>query len=197
MLSSLPLRPTALRLGAATVAALAFTGASVAGASTAFAAPGDSGELKVHKAGTPYGDSRDEKKVCRFHLAASNFETITLINVTITPQPPAPTRPTVTAAITLSAGTGHTQDYSLPDGQYQVSWTFPGGVAKQKLFTVDCRPSGGVPAGGGGVATVESSTAAADGMSVTGASALAAGGVGAAGLILARRAARRRTHGAA
>ncbi|WP_411081136.1 hypothetical protein [Streptomyces sp. cmx-18-6] len=197
MSSSLPLRPTALRIGAAAVAAAALTGVSLAGASAAFAAPGDSGELKVHRAGTPYGDSRDESKVCRFNLSAVNFETVPLINVTVAPQPPAPTRPTLTAAVTLAAGIGHSQDYSLPNGQYRVTWTFPGGVPKQKLFTVDCRPSGGVPAGGGGVPTVESSTASSDGMSVGAASALAAGGIGAAGLILARRAARRRADGAA
>ncbi|MFJ4970041.1 hypothetical protein [Streptomyces sp. NPDC088755] len=197
MLSSTPSRSSTHRLAAAAAGALVVTGMCVAGAAPAVAAPGDSGELKVHRAGTPYGDSRDETKVCRFNLSADNFETVTLINVTITPQPPQPTRPTVTAAVTLAAGKGHSQDYSLPNGRYQVSWTFPGGVLKKKVFTVDCRPSGGVPAGGGGVPTVESSTASGDGMSVGTASALAAGGVGAAGLFLARRAARRRADGAA
>ncbi|MEW2071346.1 hypothetical protein [Streptomyces sp. NPDC007346] len=194
---STPSRLSARRLGAAAVAALAVTGMSLAGATNAFAAPGDSGEVKVHRAGTPYGDSRDETKVCRFNLSAVNFETVPLINVTVAPRPSTPTRPTLTAAITLTAGQGHSQDYSLPNGQYQVSWTFPGGVPKQKVFTVDCRPSGGVPAGGGGVPTVESSTASDSGMSVGATSALAAGGMGAVGLLLARRAARRRADGAA
>ncbi|MEU0098493.1 hypothetical protein [Streptomyces sp. NPDC006267] len=197
MSSLAPSRTSARRLGAAAAAALAVTGMSLGAASPAFAAPGDSGEVKIHKAGTPYGDSRDETKVCRFNLSAVNFETIPLINITIAPQPATPTRPTLTAAVSLTTGKGHTQDYSLPDGQYKVTWTFPGGVPKQKLFTVDCRPTGGVPAGGGGVPTVESSTAGDSGMSIGTSSALAAGGVGVVGLILARRAARRRAHGAA
>ncbi|MFD6532886.1 hypothetical protein [Streptomyces sp. NPDC060184] len=60
------------------------------------------------------------------------------------------------------------------------------------------RPSGGVPAGGGGVPTLE--TASYDGDSGPGAgttAAVAAGVAGLAGLVLARRAARRRARGEA
>ncbi|MBK0372398.1 hypothetical protein ACFY8V_30125 [Streptomyces californicus] len=197
-MSSSPLARTSVRrLGAAALTAVAVTGLSLAGASTASAAPGDSGEINIHKPGTPNSDPRDEVKICRFNLAAVNFETVPLVNITVTPQPATPTRPTLTAAVALTAGLGNTQDYSLPNGQYKVVWTFPGGTPKEKLFTVDCRPTGGVPAGGGGVPTVESSTAGDSGMSLGTTSALAAGGVGVLGLFLARRAARRRTHGAA
>ncbi|MYR92468.1 MULTISPECIES: hypothetical protein [unclassified Streptomyces] len=197
MSSSKLSRSSARRLTTAALAASAVAGMSLAGTSAAHAAPGDSGELKVHRAGTPYGDSRDEAKVCRFNLSAVNFETVPLINITIAPQPATPTRPTLTAAVTLATGKGHSQDYSLPNGQYKVTWTFPGGVPKQKIFTVDCRPTGGVPAGGGGVPTVESGTTAEDGMPLGATSAVAAGGVGVLALFLTRRAARRRAHGAA
>ncbi|MGW0853983.1 hypothetical protein [Streptomyces sp. NPDC002690] len=60
------------------------------------------------------------------------------------------------------------------------------------------RPSGGVPAGGGGVATLETASYDGDtGPGVGTTAAVAAGVAGLAGLVLARRAARRRARGEA
>ncbi|MEV4942530.1 hypothetical protein [Streptomyces zaomyceticus] len=44
-------------------ATLAFGGLALVGAPSAFAAPGDSGDVKAHSAGTPSGSQRDEAKV--------------------------------------------------------------------------------------------------------------------------------------
>ncbi|MFD4988764.1 hypothetical protein [Streptomyces sp. NPDC058374] len=192
--------PTSASLVRASAAAavLALGGVSLAGASAAVAAPGDSGDIRIHKAGTPAADSRDETKVCKFRLAADNFETVTSVSWTVAPQPPLPTKPTLTGTLALTSGKGGTSDHTLPEGQYRLSWTFPGGVPKQKLFTVNCplgadevSPSGAVPAGGGGAAL-----ASAEQSAFAGGPLLVAAAAGTAGLILVRRA-RRRADGAA
>ncbi|MGW2281333.1 hypothetical protein [Streptomyces sp. NPDC001770] len=72
------------------------------------------------------------------------------------------------------------------------------GIADTPAAASGNRPSGGVPAGGGGVPTLE--TASYDGDSGPGAgttAAVAAGVAGLGGLVLARRAARRRARGEA
>ncbi|MFD7517388.1 hypothetical protein ACFV85_21590 [Streptomyces niveus] len=189
-----------VRSSATIAATLALTGVSLtAGATSALAAPGDSGEVKIHKSTTAYNDSRDEKKVCRFNLSASNFATVPAVTWTITPQPPSPTKPPLTGALTLAGGTGHTADLALPNGDYQLTLAFPGGAPKQKPFTVDCplgagepKPAGAVPAGGGGASAVASDEESSFGAGPV----LAVGAVAAAGLFLVRRA-RRRAHGAA
>ncbi|MGX1881902.1 hypothetical protein [Streptomyces sp. NPDC055287] len=208
MTTSASLRSHGVRSGTAALATLALAGVSLWGAPAALAVPGDSGEVKIHKAGTSFGDSKDHYEVCTFNLAAFNFETVPLVNWTITPQPKTPPQPTLTGGITMASGRGHTADYSLPDGHYQLNWSFPGGVPKQKIFKVDCAkkhdnkpaPRGAVPAGGGGAADVGTGTGAGsegdDGSSLGMAPALVAGAAGVAGLIFVRRA-RRRANGAA
>ncbi|KOX38292.1 MULTISPECIES: hypothetical protein [unclassified Streptomyces] len=135
----------ALRPLAATLAATAaFGGLALAGAPAAFAAPGDNGDIKVHKVGTPYGDLNDEARVCRFYLAAFNFDILQEVSWEITPQPPRPEVPTLSGRVALATGMGHTNPLTLPEGQYRVTWTFPGATpaGKQKVFTVDCHGNG-------------------------------------------------------
>ncbi|WP_030212882.1 hypothetical protein [Streptomyces bikiniensis] len=134
------LRPLAATL----VATAAIGGLALAGAPAAFAAPGDNGDIKVHKVGSPYGDLNDEARVCKFYLAAFNFDILQEVSWEITPQPPRPEVPTLSGRVALNTGMGHTNPLTLPEGQYRVTWTFPGATptGKQKVFTVDCHGNG-------------------------------------------------------
>ncbi|MGW7287026.1 hypothetical protein ACWGH4_16215 [Streptomyces sp. NPDC054847] len=238
MSTTATLRPRRARTAAAALAALAYAGVTLATAPAAFAAIGDSGDIKIHKAGVEHWDTRDDiKGVCKFSLSAFNFESLSQVTWTITPQPPTAAGATLTDSLVLNAGRGHTEEYALPNGHYLLAWTVPSGVPKQKVFEVDCdkygdkheeknngdkgpendsekgqendnekgtiwekddkdAPHGAVPAGGGGMAGDGSEGSGDDGSSVGAATALVAGAVGAAGLVLVRRA-RRRAHGAA
>lgn len=141
MSTTATLRPRRVRTGAAALAVLAYAGVTLAGAPAAFAQPGDSGDLKIHKAGVPHWDTRDDiKGVCKFSLSAFNFESLDLLDWSITPQPPTASGPTLNDSIALIAGRGHTEEYALPDGDYLLTWTIPGPPpeTKQKVFTVDC-----------------------------------------------------------
>ncbi|MBT2399677.1 hypothetical protein [Streptomyces sp. ISL-100] len=204
-------RSHGVRSGTAALAALALAGVSLWGASAAFAVEGDSGEIKIHKSGTRAADTKDHYEVCTFSLSASNFESVKLVNWTVTPpQPKTPVEPILSGGLVIMNGKGSTADYSLPDGHYQLSWSFPGGVPKQKIFKVNCAkkqddkpaaaPRGAVPAGGGGAADIGTGTGTgaetADSSSASLAAALVAGAAGVAGLIFVRRA-RRRANGAA
>lgn len=211
-----------VRTGMAAFAALALTGISLAGASSAAAAPGDSGVVRIHKPGTSATDTRDETTVCRFNLAAANFAPdLATIPWTIHPAPPNPNLPSLVSSLPVLNGTGTTTNLMLPNGQYQLTWTAPGAVPKS--FKVDCpqshhqrahhnshpwqsgnsgspwqsgerqgMPSGAVHAGGGGVPDIQN---AAESRSAGG-PLLVTGALGAAGLVFVRRA-RRRSHGAA
>lgn len=125
---------------------------------TAVAAPGDNGDVKIHAVGTPATDPADEPKVCKFYLAAFNFDTVEAISWTIKPQPLVPIVPALSGTLTLQVGAGASAPISLPDGQYKLTWTIVGGsgAGKEKVFKVDCPddppPNGGPPAGGGGLA---------------------------------------------
>ncbi|UYQ61289.1 hypothetical protein [Streptomyces peucetius] len=225
MSTTATLRPRRVRTGAAALAVLAYAGVTLAGAPAAFAQPGDSGDLKIHKAGVPHWDTRDDVKgVCKFSLSAFNFESLDLLEWRITPQPPTASGPTLNDSIALIAGRGHTEEYALPDGDYLLTWTIPGPPpeTKQKVFTVDCdkygekkgdkiederngsdwskgdkgSPHGAVPAGGGGMADDAGTGGGDDGSSVGMTTALVAGAAGLAGMVAVRRA-RRRAHGAA
>ncbi|MES5822485.1 hypothetical protein [Streptomyces sp. RG80] len=166
---SLPRRAgaRATALAALTVTVGSLTGMPAAGAAPL--APGDNGTVKIHKAPvgnlprTPYGDPRDEPKVCKFYIDAANFDKGQAITWSIETQPSVPNGATLSGDISLPDGTGHTQDYTLPDGQYKLTWNITGGMGagKHKVFKVDCvtppgggpgGPNGGPPAGGGGIA---------------------------------------------
>ncbi|MGW6919458.1 hypothetical protein ACWGB8_37435 [Kitasatospora sp. NPDC054939] len=127
-----------LLLAGATAAVLALGTPSVA-----FAAPGDNGDVKVHDSATAPDSQNNDPKVCQFHLAAFNFDTIELVTWTIEQQPPTGNATVLGGAIVLATGTGATGTYALPDGHYKLLWTFAGqnGEAKQKVFTVECAPS--------------------------------------------------------
>ncbi|MFF0435995.1 hypothetical protein ACFYU9_27780 [Streptomyces sp. NPDC004327] len=140
---------------ATTASALAIGSFALAGAPVAFAAPvpGDNGDVKIHKVGTPTDDPRNEPKVCHFYLAAFNFDTLQEVDWEIAPQPPKADSPTLSGHIVLNSGAGRTpqnedQYLELPNGMYKLTWTFEGehGAGKHKVFKVDC-PSGG-PGGG-------------------------------------------------
>ncbi|WP_435970918.1 hypothetical protein [Streptomyces sp. Qhu_M48] len=147
-------RPLALTAAAA----LTLGGATLAGAPSAFAAPGDNGDIKIHRVGTPFTDQRNEPRVCNFYLAAFNFDTLQEVDWEISRQP-SDNGPVRSGELTLASGTGHTAPLSLPNGQYKLVWTFEGqtGAGKQKVFRVACPgdvitnppPTGGNGNGGG------------------------------------------------
>ncbi|MET9954707.1 hypothetical protein ABZ135_24620 [Streptomyces sp. NPDC006339] len=195
------------------VAGLALGAVTLAGAPAAYAAPGDDGDIKVHRKGTQEPDQSNHPRVCEFHFAAFNFRDIpgSQIRWDIYNQPPTNSQSLRDGVIPLnSAGTGYSPDMSLPDGMYkvEVTWTGQMGAKKSKVFRVDCEngnggpgggnghkpPHGPVGAGGGGSADLTGSTG--DGAAFGIGSALAAGLAGTAGLILIRRS-RRRADGAA
>lgn len=210
MTTSTSLRFHGVRPGMAALATLALAGVSLWGAPAALAVEGDSGDIKIHKSGTRAADTNDHYEVCTFNMAATNFEGVKLVNWTVTPpQPKTPVEPILSGGLVLMNGKGNTADYSLPDGHYQLSWTFPGGVPKQKIFKVNCAkkqdnkpaPRGAVPAGGGGAADIGTGTGTGTGTETDDGSsamapALVAGAAGVAGLMFVRRA-RRRANGAA
>ncbi|MFJ3089800.1 MULTISPECIES: hypothetical protein [unclassified Streptomyces] len=199
------------------VAAIAVAAATLGGASAAFAAPGDSGDIDIRPGGWA-ARGGDGNEVCKFVLQASNFGDMPAVPWTITAQPPTvPPGDTLASTLPLVNGSARSQEYLLPEGTYQLVWIVPSGP-KNKAFKVDCtkpsgnhgssensergssasgsesgyeQPSGGVPAGGGGVPDMEGVSSESD-SNVGTTAAIAAGAAGAAGLIMVRRAARRR-----
>ncbi|MFE7036473.1 hypothetical protein ACFU9Y_39880 [Streptomyces sp. NPDC057621] len=196
-------RSVSVRTGAAALSTVALAGAALLGAPAAHAAPGDNGDVKIHAETTSPTDQRTEAKVCKFYLAAFNFDGVQGITWTIEPQPAASASATLNGTLTLPIGTGYTDTLALPDGQYKLTWKILGGsgAGKSKVFKVDCKPDaavkpdakpqtpkGAVPAGGGGLAeTPTVSTVAAAG---------AVGLVGVSGFVYLRQL-RRRSNGAA
>ncbi|MEU8523908.1 hypothetical protein [Streptomyces sp. NBC_01216] len=165
-----PLLSTAL-------AAVAVGGGLLAGASSADAAVGDGGDIKIQRTDTDPDTRADHARVCRFHLAAFNFETLREVDWEIAPQPQT-AGATSGGRITLRGGMGHTGDMDLAEGRYRLTWTFddasePG---KEKGFRVDCdsdptgaRPDGDGGDGGGGGGDGGSSEAGAYGSGRSGA----------------------------
>ncbi|WP_331766681.1 hypothetical protein [Embleya sp. NBC_00896] len=185
-----------------TVAAIAVGAGTIAAGGSAFAlpmAPGDNGDVKVHKTTTDPTNPVNEPKVCKFYLAAFDFDPLQEVTYTIATQPPNGSGPVLGGKITLVDGNGHTENLSLPDGQYKLVWTFEGasGAGKQKVFNVDCpdtgpgttggttgggtnggngtQPDGSVEAGGGGGISQSNTTEMTTGVVVA---AAAAGGFG-------------------
>ncbi|MFS8197886.1 hypothetical protein ACLVWQ_04285 [Streptomyces sp. CWNU-52B] len=190
-------RSVGARTGAAALTAAALAGTALLGAPAAYAAPGDNGDVKIHAVTTSPTDQRNEAKVCKFYLAAFNFDGVPGITWVIEPQPAASASAALNGTLTLPIGTGYTDTLALPDGQYKLTWKIAGavGAGKQKVFTVDCKaavqgvpPKGGVPAGGGGLADAPTVSAVA--------AAGAVGLVGVSGFVYFRML-RRRPDGAA
>ncbi|MFB7649104.1 hypothetical protein ACFC0S_05855 [Streptomyces sp. NPDC056084] len=150
------------RTRVAALAALTAAGTILSGAPTAFAAPGDNGDVKIHAMGTQFTDQRNEPKVCGFYLDAFNFDTVQSVTYQISTQPARAGGASLSGTLQLATGTGHSAPLTLPDGQYKLVWNIVGGkgAGKQKVFDVACKapagsrvaPHGGVPAGGGGLA---------------------------------------------
>ncbi|MFF8595481.1 hypothetical protein ACF061_29370 [Streptomyces sp. NPDC015220] len=136
------------RVGAAAaVTALTAAGAAWLAAPDAMA-QGEAGDIKIHRAGVPFGVSKDDPAVCRFYLDAVNFDVLPTIGYTIQAQPPLPTRATVTGTVPLANGAGHTDPLTLSDGQYKLIWTVAG-ISREKLFRVNCREDDERHEGGG------------------------------------------------
>ncbi|MFF7778098.1 hypothetical protein ACFZCG_27265 [Streptomyces tanashiensis] len=142
----------------ATLATLALGAVTLAGAPQAFAAPGDNGDVKVHRQGTPDTSQANEPQVgCIFRFAAFNFDGLQSIQWNIYEQPGQPGNqdPSLkNGSIAVdSNGDGHTDDITgLPTGMYKVEWTWEGqnGAAKSKVFRVDCPPDNGNGGNGNG-----------------------------------------------
>ncbi|GGV11829.1 hypothetical protein GCM10010275_60980 [Streptomyces litmocidini] len=214
--------PTRALLRAA-LATLALSTVTLGGASAAFAAPGDNGDVKVHRENTPDNSQANEPQVgCTFKFSAFNFVGVPTVQWNIVAQPSRPGDPSFgNGSITLDAtGYGFTGPVSgVPSGMYKVEWTWANmnGAPKSKVFRVHCpdgpnnnggnnnggngnggghghgRPPHG-PVGAGGGGSAQ--LAAEDSSAFGVGAAVAAGLAGTAGLVLIRRS-RRRAHGAA
>ncbi len=202
----------------ATLTTLALGGLTFAGAPTAFAAPGDDGDVKVHQSSTADTNPVNQPRVdCPFRLAALNFDGLSSINYEIFVHPGQPGNqddPVRTGVVALNDnGDGAAGPINLAVGMYKVEWTWQGklGAPKSKVFNVisACHnngnggpgggpgghgkpPHGPVGAGGGGSAQIAAEDTSTFGIGA----AIAAGVAGTAGLVLIRRS-RRRNDGAA
>ncbi|MEH0422124.1 hypothetical protein [Streptomyces sp. B21-083] len=156
------LRPRRTGVRTAALAALTLAGTTLVVA-PAVAAPGDNGDVKIHKVGTPFTDQRNQPKVCDFYLDAFNFDDLPDnqdIEWSIETQPLIANGATLADTLQLeNDGTGHTMPLALPDGQYKLTWTIVGGngAGKHKVFQVDCptgnptpTPTPTLPGGPGG-----------------------------------------------
>lgn len=130
-------------LGSRVGAAAALTALTAVGATwmaaPAMAAPGDDGDIKIHRVGVPFGVPKDDPAVCRFYLDGVNFDSLTRLTYMIQANPPLPSTATVTGTLVLTGGAGHSDPISLTDGQYTLMWTVPTGTPKVKIFRVNCR----------------------------------------------------------
>jgi hypothetical protein len=135
------------------IAGFAVGGSAVSPIQAAFAAPapGDNGDVKVHRTTTAVSNEMDDPKVCKFYLDAFNFDTVQQVTYSISQQPPTGHKKVLSGSLTLNGGTGHTGTLSLPNGHYKLTWKFNGekGSAKHKVFMVSCPPVSTPPGGGG------------------------------------------------
>ncbi|MEU0404918.1 LPXTG cell wall anchor domain-containing protein [Streptomyces sp. NPDC006197] len=154
---------------AALVAAMA---GSVIFAPTAFASQGpkdpkgDNGTVKIHDAKTGEELMKNEPHVCTFYLDGFKFDGAQKVDWSIEGQAPTKDLEGTTGSLVLD-GTGHerTDDLSLPDGHYKLTWKFDnekGNSGKHKVFWVDCEDTttGGATGGQttGGSTTGEQTT---------------------------------------
>src|SRR3954465_2185977 len=128
---------------ATAIAALALP---LAMAGTAFAAPpGDNGDVKIHKVGTPDPEHENQPHVCHFYLDAFNFDTAQTVHTEIDEwaggdNDAVKGKKAADGDIILKSGDGSTDPIPLPDGHYKLFWNFDGenGAAKHKVFWVEC-----------------------------------------------------------
>ncbi|WP_222854263.1 hypothetical protein [Fodinicola acaciae] len=108
--------------------------------SAAYATHGDNGTVKIHETGTPVPDRNNEPHVCGFYLDAFGFDKPQAVSWKIEQQAPTKGTNSKSGTITLVSGAGRTDDISLPDGHYKLTWNFAGenGEGKHKTFWVEC-----------------------------------------------------------
>lgn len=94
---SASVRARSVRAGTVAAAVAAAAAATLGGASAAFAAPGDSGDIDV-RAGGWAARGGDGNEVCKFVLQADNFGDMPAVPWTITAQPPTIPRGTPSPA---------------------------------------------------------------------------------------------------
>lgn len=120
-----------------------FVNSSISVSQAAAVAPecaGCDGDVKIHNSpGEPIPVTKDEPKVCLFHLHGLNFDPGSIVDWWIETQPGGTVVLSGTVTI-LADGTYKTGQLSLPDGQYKLYWHEEGcpGGEKQKVFKVEC-----------------------------------------------------------
>ncbi|MFJ9041791.1 hypothetical protein ACIRF8_35140 [Streptomyces sp. NPDC102406] len=104
------------------------------------AAPGDDGDIKVHKVTTRVNDERTNSQVCRFYLDAFNFDKVRTVLWEIHETAPTGDDRVMRGELRMRDGRGFTYPMALPRGHYKVTWTYPRGKAagESKPFQVIC-----------------------------------------------------------
>lgn len=106
--------------------------------------PGNNGTVDVHRSGTPSDRPCNQPKVCKFYLVGRGFDAAQSITWEIKAWSPTGDKETVvkTGKLTLDDnGWGRTEEISLPNGHYKLSWDVGKGCkAKHKVFWVKCPP---------------------------------------------------------
>jgi hypothetical protein len=136
---------TAVLLAGLAVAGLAATSPAIA------QVPGNNGTVKIHDdAGEPSPITKNQPKVCTFHIHAFNFDPGQVLTYTISQQPPTGRAQVHSGSITTDAS-GNGRDpastaISLPDGHYKLDVNTNGAVPiaaqdKHKVFKVQCAPT--------------------------------------------------------
>ena len=117
--------------------------ASFSVASAADPVPGWNGEVKIHEgSGEPDPVSRDEPKVCTFHLHASGFDSEEQVDWWIIAGEPFDTLPVLEDTVATDANGDYVSEvFDLPVEHYKLFWAGEeAGGAKHKVFKVDCEP---------------------------------------------------------
>lgn len=120
--------------------------------SSAFAATGNNGTVKVHDSTTGTETPRNEPHVCEFYLAFFFSDPAESGAWEIRSWSPTGSGSVVESGTYLTDADGfdRTDDMTLDDGHYRVNWQGINDTSwKHKMFWVDC-PAGGGGAGGGG-----------------------------------------------
>lgn len=139
-------------------------------------APGDHGTVKIHEAITGEELRTDEPHVCTFYLDAFGFDSSQRVAWHIEawgPRAGVKGQTVESGLLTLDAGgRGRSEDLTLPDGHYKLSWTFSSrhASAEHKVFRTECpqNKSKDRPTDDPSVSASASPTAAGDGTAGSG-----------------------------
>ncbi|HEX2316617.1 MAG TPA: hypothetical protein VHJ17_22930, partial [Thermomonospora sp.] len=104
-------------------------------------------KIRVVPVGVEPTGTVDEKRVCRFYLAATGFRGLDHLGYRINRVSDS-SRVTVSGALYLENGSGTSRHIRVPDGRYTISWSAPGAsaAAGHKVITVACNAPAGTPA---------------------------------------------------